>query len=339
MKIKIKILMVGWLAATLASANQLEKGHTYTDVGPGKTVTSQNLNDHVDLAVLLNGAILDQEAKTTTVETDSVLLGDSAIASDGAPKRVTLDNLLPEPERLNVPQYVATDTGVANAYVVSYTPVIAAYHAGMVIRFLAANTNSGASTLNCTSLGTTKTIKARSGADLAANDILAGQVVELVYDGTYFQILTIPQPLVFPDPYGYTTASNLAVGMLASNGLTNGVGTVMKFTSATAGVTNGSKILDTAHGLPGTPSLVRAVMVCQTATLGYTVGDEVDVAAVGLDVAHSSASAQYFTFGANSTNVYVTTCFGITAGLANKTSGVVTVTTNSLWRVKVYAWY
>src|ERR1035437_6271049 len=103
MKIKLTILM-GLLAITV-SARQLEKGHTYTDVGVGKTVTSANLNDHVDQAVLLNGAILDQAVKTNTVEADSVLLGDSTVASDAAPKQITLDHLLPEPERLDVPQY------------------------------------------------------------------------------------------------------------------------------------------------------------------------------------------------------------------------------------------
>jgi hypothetical protein len=327
MKIKLEMLMVGLLAATLVSANQLEKGHTYTDTGAGKTVTSANLNDHVDLAVLLNGAILAQAAKTVTVEADSVLLGDSTLTSDDPPKQVTLDHLLPEPERLDVPQFVATDTGAINAYVVSCTPLIQGYHAGMVVRFVAANANTGASTVNCTALGTTKTIKARSGADLAANDILAGQVVELVYDGTYFQIVTPPQPLAFPAPFGVTNVSMLATNMLT----TNGVGTVMKFTSAPVTFTSG-KFLDVAHGLPVTPSQWRAMIVCQTATAGYAAGDEVDVA-------HAGVTGNVITAGANSTNVFAVCSAATTFQIMNKTSGSTVTTTNSYWRVKVYAWY
>lgn len=68
--------------------SQIAKGETFTDVSPGKTVTSTRLNSHVDNAVLLNGAVLDQTEKTTPVAADTLLMGDSTVASSGQPKKV-----------------------------------------------------------------------------------------------------------------------------------------------------------------------------------------------------------------------------------------------------------
>lgn len=169
--------------------SQFNKGTTYTDVSPGKTVTSTNLNAHVDNATALNGLILDQVEKTTTVAADCVLLGDSTLAASGIPKKVQLTNLLPETIRQGVQQYVASDTGSANAYAVALSPAATAYTAGMVVRFKAGNANTTASTINVNALGT-KNIFTRAGAALAANDILANQIVELVYDGTQFQLVS-----------------------------------------------------------------------------------------------------------------------------------------------------
>jgi hypothetical protein len=168
---------------------QLSKGETFTDVSPGKTVTSSRLNNHVDGAVLLNGAVLDQTEKAVTVPADMVLLGDSTLPASAAPRKVQLTNLLPEIIRQGVQQYVGTDSGGANAYVVALSPAATAYTAGMVVRFKAANANTGASTLNVNGLGL-KNIYTRAGTALAANDILAGQVCECVYDGTQFQLMS-----------------------------------------------------------------------------------------------------------------------------------------------------
>lgn len=84
--------------------------------------------------------------------------------------------------------YVVT-TGSANAYVAA-TPALAAYAAGNVIVFNANFTNTGSATLNVNSLGA-KTIKKNDGAtNLAANDIVSGQLVVVRYDGTNFQMMS-----------------------------------------------------------------------------------------------------------------------------------------------------
>lgn len=85
-----------------------------------------------------------------------------------------------------------TDTGAANAYAIAPVPPIAAYAAGQVAVFVAANANTSASTLNVNGLGT-KAIKTTALVALGANQILAGAVCTCVYDGTQWQ-LTDAQP-------------------------------------------------------------------------------------------------------------------------------------------------
>lgn len=65
---------------------QLQKGTTYVD---GGTVTFNNLNSHVDGAILLKGAILDQPALTTPASDDKILVSDTSDAS-GNLKQVTI---------------------------------------------------------------------------------------------------------------------------------------------------------------------------------------------------------------------------------------------------------
>lgn len=83
-----------------------------------------------------------------------------------------------------------TDTGSANNYQLQvvgskYAPT--AYVDGLVVRFRAANTNTGTSQVNLSSLGF-KPIKRPDGiSNLQVGDITAGDVIELIYNtGTGF---------------------------------------------------------------------------------------------------------------------------------------------------------
>lgn len=81
-----------------------------------------------------------------------------------------------------------TDTGSANAYVLTPSPAIPSYVAGQSYQFIPANANTGTSgsTLNVSGLGT-KAIQyggqAVSGGQLATNF-----AVRVIYDGTAFQL-------------------------------------------------------------------------------------------------------------------------------------------------------
>jgi hypothetical protein len=83
------------------------------------------------------------------------------------------------------------DSGAADAYVITLAPAITAYAAGQRFTFLATSACTGASTLNVNGLGTKDIRKSENAvvaAALVANDILAAQIVTVVYDGTQFMM-------------------------------------------------------------------------------------------------------------------------------------------------------
>lgn len=83
-------------------------------------------------------------------------------------------------------QYL-TGTAGTNTITASLTG-LAAYATGQCYRFVAAGANTGAVTLNINSLGAKNVTKAGTNA-LVSGDIASGQTVEVMYDGTRFQLL------------------------------------------------------------------------------------------------------------------------------------------------------
>ena len=92
----------------------------------------------------------------------------------------------------------AVDTGEANAHAITLAPALDAYIAGMPVFFRAANANTGASTIDINGLGA-KAIKKNGNEDLAVGDILAGQIVTVIYDGTAFHLMAAPRALPLRD--------------------------------------------------------------------------------------------------------------------------------------------
>jgi len=113
----------------------------------------------------------------------------------------------------------AADSGAANAYAITLSGVSTTYTAGLRIQFKAANANSGASTLNVNSQGV-KNIILTDGSTLPANAIVANALVDVMYDGTSFQLLS--------DSNGsQETVGNLAVtGNLTVTGTSGFTGNV-----------------------------------------------------------------------------------------------------------------
>ena len=70
------------------------------------------------------------------------------------------------------------------------SPTPAAYAAGQTFRFVSAGANTGAVTINISSLGA-KSVTKNGSTALVAGDIPSGAVVEVVYDGTRFQLLNV----------------------------------------------------------------------------------------------------------------------------------------------------
>ena len=71
----------------------------------------------------------------------------------------------------------------------SLSPALTAYAAGQMFYFVAAGTNTTAVTINIDGLGV-KNLTHNGNVALAAGDILSGEVVVIVYDGTRFQMVS-----------------------------------------------------------------------------------------------------------------------------------------------------
>lgn len=82
--------------------------------------------------------------------------------------------------------YAASAVGT-DAYAITIAPAITAYTTGMKFRFKADVANTGACTLAVSGLSALA-IKKLNDQDLVTGDIEVGQIVEVVYDGTDFQM-------------------------------------------------------------------------------------------------------------------------------------------------------
>ena len=136
-------------------------------------------------------------------------VGDAAALTDYASANQVVDNAL---------TYGGTSAAGTDTYAVSLSISPGAYVAGQRYQFKADVDNTGACTINFNSLGA-KSIKMLDGSDPADSNILAGAIVDLIYDGTNF-ILLNP---VFSD-----TLTNKTID-LANNTLT---GTTAQFNTA-----------------------------------------------------------------------------------------------------------
>lgn len=84
----------------------------------------------------------------------------------------------------------AADVGGTDTYAITITPAPVAYTTGQGFRFRANTVNTGAATLNVNGLGAI-TIKKQTNVDLSDGDIAAGQIIDVVYDGTNFQLISV----------------------------------------------------------------------------------------------------------------------------------------------------
>ena len=162
-----------------------------------------------------------------------------------------------------------TTTGSANAYVLTPTPALTAYAAGISVRAVLSFTNTGAATLNISGLGA-KSIKRQDGSALAANMMINTQESDLVYDGTNFILLN---PAGGNDPAGVVKAYTAAT---APNGWLLCDGSAISRTTyaalfAITGTAFGAGDGSTTFNLPNITGRYP-VGLPSGATIGATVG-------------------------------------------------------------------
>lgn len=114
---------------------------------------------------------------------------DSAEVAGGDDALATQYNALRKDAIQNSGDYAASG-GAANAYTLAIDAAIAAYNEGQVFKFKANHLNTGASTLNVNGIGALTIKKEGGAADLEYGDIVSGQGVLVLYDGTNLLMLS-----------------------------------------------------------------------------------------------------------------------------------------------------
>jgi len=85
--------------------------------------------------------------------------------------------------------YGGVDTGIANAYVITFAANFSAYTDGIVIIWIPSHTNTSASTINVNSLGAVSILNG-DGSALIANELVANQPIQMFYKAGFFYLLT-----------------------------------------------------------------------------------------------------------------------------------------------------
>lgn len=205
----------------------------------------------------------------------------------------------------------ALDTGTANNYAITITGQTTTYAAGIRFQFKAANTNTGASTLNVNAQGAT-TIVTTTGAALAAGAIASGAIVDVMYDGTNFQLLN-------DSGSGSETFNNVTVTGTATINVANV--TTFSPTITNAQLANSSATLGNATvTLGGT-----------TTSVGNLTLQNANIVSVSPAFPNSFLANSNVTIGNTAVSLggTITTINNTTLVNANVASGNVTVTTVS----------
>lgn len=200
----------------------------------------------------------------------------------------------------------ADDTGAANAYVIAPTVGITAYAAYQWFQFKAANANTTVSTLNVSSLGA-KTIKRPNGDDLVANDILAGALCDVMYDGTNFILLD-----------GGSNAINYSLLTTRGDLIARGASAPQRLALGTNGQALISNGTDPVFGVPAVRSYLTGLTLStagSSATFGIAVGIACDSTAVAMMALASAYTKTASTWAVGSGNGSLDT-----GAIANTTS-------------------
>lgn len=166
------------------------------------------------------------------------------------------------------------DTGSPGAYAVANVPALTQYSNGLVFFIKAGNNNSGATTLNVDGLGAVP-IQKGNGLPLVANDIVQGQLFCVAYYAGVFQLLQ-------PDQTGGGSGSG------GSSGNGSGFSGQTVYAPAAFALPGANLSVTLAHAMGATPTGYRAWLICNSAELGYSVGDQVPIEEV-TDGAHNPA--------------------------------------------------
>jgi microcystin-dependent protein len=219
--------------------------------GPGNAGTAQNTVRKGVAALQVKAGIAAATGAQTTPTADAGWTGLFVVTVANGASTITSGNITPVknapflPVTLpNVPAGVQSgqwlygvDTGGVNAMVADVTPIPSQLLPGMTVHIRAAATNTGAVTLNLNGLGASSIHRA-NGAALSAGDINAGMLVQLIWDGSSWQIANY---------FGFTSSTvnnntyTLSIPYAADSGTANSI--VAAFSPAITALSAGQEIV------------------------------------------------------------------------------------------------
>lgn len=180
-------------------------------------------------------------------------------------------------------QVELNSTGAAGAYAVTF-PANFTLTNGLEITFKANHTTPGSATLNVNGTGALPITK-QGTISLASGDIVSGQVVKVVYDGSRYQVISdmpssggsIGTGTAFYSTR-WVTATTIGTGAFSDDGTNVGLGTTSspsyRLNISTAGAVTGMQVLNTGTSGSGFFSISNAantssVLQATTSGLGH----------------------------------------------------------------------
>jgi hypothetical protein len=280
----------------------------------GSPLTAQEMDDNLCKLEDAWNALVDL---LTSVIGEDGKLQDCSVQTDSL-----CDRIVTQAKRAWGSDFVAEDTGTANAITISFTPPITAYSTEALVAAKIKTNNTGPATLDIDGIGAAN-IKKNGSDDLEADDLVAGKIALFGYDGSEFQLLN-PSKLQQGAIVSYT-------GTAASN-LTDGIKNVDTFVHG---------LVDSA-GDPVHPTGYDVYLVCQSDDLSFTTGDRIPISQVLANyVTDDEAPIRVFS---NETSINVVTELNagwtlIAEPLTSSPDGAGVVLDPAKWRVMVNAWY
>ncbi len=174
------------------------------------SITSSNLNTSATQLFYLAQEALDGQEHDSDAATSAAAAATSAAAAAASEAAVTS----------NVDIWAGAASGV-DTILLTPADALTTYTTGMRVRFSSAGANTGASTINISSLGA-KTLKKQGDAALVADDIPASAIISATYDGTDFFLSTGTTAIKKATVINEVSGSNIASATTTDIGAATG---------------------------------------------------------------------------------------------------------------------